>query len=505
MDLQIVADGRHSVPTHLRIEADGQPVASVPIPAIADRTGAHGADAVTTVPIDLPQPVTGTDIRFVFDGVRELTTIDWFSNAPVRMPIGIAELGVPELSAAVPSGSFDTGCRLDLLDIDGTPVGVDIAGTVADATSGKPLQGEPVRPLRRRHLPRQRRPRVAGNEGGGRRARPRLARHAVGAGRRRAHRRLRRSIHRTAAGPTVKVDGQSRTSFDLSVTGATTGPAVLARARSEQQQRLDRIRRRPRPRQTATGRRLCERMADRPGRRATSRSRCDGRRNATCGSRWRSSLVGALLCLFLAIRRPRAVALAVDDPSPGAVHVACVRHVSRHEQPSAAHGAARRRDRRTRRRRRHRTRGRARSRRSRSVWPPDVVASALVAHDRFARAARAERPVRGRPSGTTRSRRRHSSGPTSCRPSTSSAGSRSRSSSASSSSTGCGNERIGSLAARSRWTPKLLLLSPSTLLFQTTPACSLRRRRRAPLLVDAQCGLQPRREPLLREDAVAQL
>ena len=36
---------------------------------------------------------------FVFDGVRQVTTIDWFSNQPVQMPIGIAELGVPALAA----------------------------------------------------------------------------------------------------------------------------------------------------------------------------------------------------------------------------------------------------------------------------------------------------------------------------------------------------------------------------------------------------------------------
>ena len=59
LDLQVVADGRHSVPTHLRIEADGQPAASVVIPAVPDKPGTFGAAAVTTVPIDLPVPVTG--------------------------------------------------------------------------------------------------------------------------------------------------------------------------------------------------------------------------------------------------------------------------------------------------------------------------------------------------------------------------------------------------------------------------------------------------------------
>jgi hypothetical protein len=314
MDLQVVADGRHSVPTHLRVEADGQPAASVPIPPIADRPGAHGLGAVTSVPIDLPQPVTGTNVRFVFDGVREVTTIDWFSNAPLRMPIGIAELGVPELSAAVPSGSFDTGCRLDLLDIDGTPVGVDLAGTMTDATGGKPLKvslcglsADGIFLDSGDHVLRATKGVDTGldldslvmqsSRGGG------------------APAQVTPLAATPEAKPTVKVDGQGRTSFDLTVTGATKGqPFWLVLGQSNNSGWTASV----------DGHDLGKpQLVDGY---ANGWLIDPGAGNVAVALRWTPqrkvwialavSLVGVLLCLFLAIRRPRAAALAVEDPSP---------------------------------------------------------------------------------------------------------------------------------------------------------------------------------------------
>ncbi|HEX4819018.1 MAG TPA: alpha-(1-_3)-arabinofuranosyltransferase family protein, partial [Acidimicrobiales bacterium] len=140
MDLMVVADGRHSVPTHMRIEADGRTVANVTVPAVTDRPGAQGADAVVRVPIDLRDAVTGTKLTFVVDGLRDVTTTDWFSSAPIRMPVGIAELGIDGLSAGTPDQPVDTGCRTDLLTIDDLPVGVEITGSLDDARHGRPLK-----------------------------------------------------------------------------------------------------------------------------------------------------------------------------------------------------------------------------------------------------------------------------------------------------------------------------------------------------------------------------
>jgi hypothetical protein len=128
------------VPTHLRIEADGHTVANVTVPPVTDRPGAHGADAVQRVPIDLRDPVTGSKLTFVVDGLREVTTTDWFSSAPIRMPVGIAELGIDGLGAATPDQPFDSGCRTDLLTIDDQPVGVELTGSLDDARHGRALK-----------------------------------------------------------------------------------------------------------------------------------------------------------------------------------------------------------------------------------------------------------------------------------------------------------------------------------------------------------------------------
>src|SRR5207249_5367248 len=72
-------------------------------------------------------------------GVRQVMTTDWFSNAAVQMPVGIAELGIPGLAASAPAGSFDSGCRTDLLSIDDRAVAIELTGSSADATAGRPL------------------------------------------------------------------------------------------------------------------------------------------------------------------------------------------------------------------------------------------------------------------------------------------------------------------------------------------------------------------------------
>ena len=60
LDLTVVADGRHTVPTSLWIEVDGERAAVVDVPPIDD---VDEPDATTDVRVDLPAEVTGTDVR----------------------------------------------------------------------------------------------------------------------------------------------------------------------------------------------------------------------------------------------------------------------------------------------------------------------------------------------------------------------------------------------------------------------------------------------------------
>src|SRR5262249_10827485 len=90
LDLQIVADGRHSVPTRLRIDGDGQS-RTVELPPVQD-LGAE--NATVSVPVQF-EPVTANMVRVTIEAVREVTTTEYYSNTPIVTPAAIAELGIP--------------------------------------------------------------------------------------------------------------------------------------------------------------------------------------------------------------------------------------------------------------------------------------------------------------------------------------------------------------------------------------------------------------------------
>lgn len=136
MNLRLLNDGRHSVPTRIRIEADGKVAAGVDLPAIRDQAIKDGA---ITVPLRFPA-VTGREITVVIERARDVLTNDWISELPVVMPVGIVELGISGLRADVPTGPYDSGCRNDLLTADGRSVPLRLTGTVADAVAGRALQ-----------------------------------------------------------------------------------------------------------------------------------------------------------------------------------------------------------------------------------------------------------------------------------------------------------------------------------------------------------------------------
>jgi hypothetical protein len=121
--IRVVADGRHSVPTRVRVEADGTPVATLDIPEVADgsREGAS-----REVPLEFG-PLQAQRLRFVIDRVRTVTTIDDRTREAVGLPVGIAELGVEGVPRASAVGRLDDACRDDLVRVDGVPVAVRVA------------------------------------------------------------------------------------------------------------------------------------------------------------------------------------------------------------------------------------------------------------------------------------------------------------------------------------------------------------------------------------------
>jgi arabinofuranan 3-O-arabinosyltransferase len=89
--------------------------------------------------VPLPEPATGSSFRVQFTGMRAVTTNDWSSNREVDQPAALAEIGLPGPTVAARSERFDSGCRDDLVSIDGEPVAVRVSGTMDAALARQPL------------------------------------------------------------------------------------------------------------------------------------------------------------------------------------------------------------------------------------------------------------------------------------------------------------------------------------------------------------------------------
>jgi arabinofuranan 3-O-arabinosyltransferase len=134
--LTVVADGLHSVPTEVEVTVDGRSLGRIPLPAI--EPGDHQNDT-TTVDVPLPEPVSGSSFRVRLTQVAPVTTNDWISDSIVDQPAAIAEIGLPGPTVPALPERFDSGCRDDLVTVDGEPLPVRVTGPMADALAGDPL------------------------------------------------------------------------------------------------------------------------------------------------------------------------------------------------------------------------------------------------------------------------------------------------------------------------------------------------------------------------------
>jgi arabinofuranan 3-O-arabinosyltransferase len=136
LDLQVVDDGRHSVPTRITLSSQsGSEVVS--LPSIPNR---RRMNAVAEMPINFPF-LKGSWLRLTIDATRNVTNRDYYSDRPVIEPVGIAELGIPGVIEPPVPEQFPTLCRDDLIAIDGKPVWVAVTGSnqTAGAEQGPSL------------------------------------------------------------------------------------------------------------------------------------------------------------------------------------------------------------------------------------------------------------------------------------------------------------------------------------------------------------------------------
>jgi arabinofuranan 3-O-arabinosyltransferase len=136
LSLTYRADGLHSAPRTVTVVGDDGPVGTLDLPGtLRDRSS-----GVIRVPLDLPA-FTSRTLTIRIDAVTERRTMNWYSGLPDILPVGIVEVG-DGVTAIEASDVLDTGCRSDLVTLDGQPVPVRITGSTVDARARQPLTVE---------------------------------------------------------------------------------------------------------------------------------------------------------------------------------------------------------------------------------------------------------------------------------------------------------------------------------------------------------------------------
>ena len=121
------------MPTSIEVIADGAPVATI------DIVGADPVDGMRSTTLGLPRPITASTIELRFPGVETRRTTNWYGGGALVLPISIADVDIAGLRVAPIAEQIDTGCRDDLLQVDGIAVPVQITGTTTGALDGRAM------------------------------------------------------------------------------------------------------------------------------------------------------------------------------------------------------------------------------------------------------------------------------------------------------------------------------------------------------------------------------
>ncbi|HEV3328288.1 MAG TPA: alpha-(1-_3)-arabinofuranosyltransferase family protein [Acidimicrobiales bacterium] len=130
LTLRYVNDGRHSLPSVLRIITGTGQHAVVAIPKVAVASLHAKQGTVDVVVLHFPR-IRGTRFTFAFPIQRTVTTLDHVSGRTIALPIGIAEITMPGVSPGTTPTLLAGRCTGGLLTIDGTDVPVRITGSTS--------------------------------------------------------------------------------------------------------------------------------------------------------------------------------------------------------------------------------------------------------------------------------------------------------------------------------------------------------------------------------------
>ena len=143
VEIDFVVDELHSTPTAMQVLVDGTDAGTFEL----DLTpAAAGSQVGETATVAVPLRQSGTTVRLAFDSVDERLTREWYSNGFVALPVSVAEVRIGEGRMQGQAASIDTGCRDDLVFVDGVAVPVRVTGSAADALARRELRVEGCAP-----------------------------------------------------------------------------------------------------------------------------------------------------------------------------------------------------------------------------------------------------------------------------------------------------------------------------------------------------------------------
>jgi len=145
LDLQVVADGLHSVPTSIEVSARSGTrsiTRSITLPKI---TNGLAKGSTVSVPVSFPA-LTGQQIRVTVTGVRFSYGENFYSGYPIALPLGIAEVGIPGVQVNPLPADLPGSCQSNLITIDGRPISVAVVGSAANALANGEMTLVPCGP-----------------------------------------------------------------------------------------------------------------------------------------------------------------------------------------------------------------------------------------------------------------------------------------------------------------------------------------------------------------------
>ncbi len=115
-------DGRHSTPSALTLANEAGDVRRLGVVADATR------DGIATATIAIPGYAAATSTITV-SAIDQRTSPEYFSGVPLTLPLGIAEVRFPGERREPRATAVDTGCRDDLVELDGEPLAARVEGS----------------------------------------------------------------------------------------------------------------------------------------------------------------------------------------------------------------------------------------------------------------------------------------------------------------------------------------------------------------------------------------